>query len=1491
MKRKNFKRKIYLLLSVMFIVTLFFRYESYAKTESTNIAATVQNSYLYLSDIEYTDINGYTSYTGWNNIQKDKNPDGNTIKIRKDGEIVSYPKGMGFHARGQLVYNLSKYSNTYTQFIAKVGVDASKGEESCLTVEVFVSHDGKEWKSLFKSEKLSSSMNAVDLNLNIEGYQYLRIYADPVGVNYSDHCVLADAKLATKDYDVSSEIYNKIKTIKQYDEILSKDSIEKNYKENKRLILEREFVNRFGYWNLQNLASSEKVALDAMNWILSDTTVLEQVIQVGEITDSYKFLNALGSLYNEYQKLKTDVNWPVYQKMMIGLSAAYSSDNIASPLIFSHYTANYDVIERFDMVKKLFEENKFINKEQFKSLKVELMRMVMQDAVRKDEIMWFQAYTRDENNVFKKKGFYLKYISPNYNQDEAFDMANKDTFSKKYNLEAYQVPFGDGRTQRYWMAFEYGGICWNSSRMGQSAYRVNGIPATGVYQPGHEAFVYYNETEDGLGYWKMENNIGGWGAACTKWYGGNRFRLLLDWGNKSFADQIMNGSSKGNSSGYIILAQANINNYEKYKESSYFNLLANSYENNNKKVEIYKKALEISNNINLDSYDALIKTYQSMGDAVSENTWFTLANQIIDSYTFYPNAMYDLLGIIKPYLKEAKRAEIDMKERNALERAANATKEDSIQVDEIKNIANALLGKDKSAIATFSFDGENAGKIVIGEQYSIKWQYSLDGGSTYSKKITDQSFTLSNDELEKITAENDIKIAIEGTEMIYTIDILKSTLPQTDGHAYLYANDLENRVVGVDDSMEWRYEKDNNWTSYKEASPILTGDVTVYVRMGYTKNYVPSDAEKFTFTVDKESNSKRKYIPVSHLSIEKVSSEAVSNAGSASNSIDGNYNTRWHSAWNGTDKERYIIVKLDKATYLSAVEFVPAGGGNGRIVDGTIYGSMDGEKWEKLAEKKNIQYEGAAQHQNDYDFGLNHIQTFEIEKPKQIQYVKIVADTASNGNWFAARMFNFYQDITLDTHPTAGIAYSTTKPTNKDVIARLVNLSPEGSTITSEGKSDTYVFTQNGEFTFTFEDELGRKGSATASVNWIDKEVKDPEVEYTTKTLTNGSVVVTLKPTEAMMIINDGNFKLNEEGKIVSEDGSIVVEDFSMDENYNIINDSIITDEEDDDDEEHIIATQKNFQYEFFTNGTHTFYYIDRAGNVGSKTIKVDWIDNTPPEAILTYDITHITNKDVTVKLEFNEENVKIINNNQKDTYTFTQNDEFTFEIEDAAGNANTATAVVYWIDKEAPKAKIEYSTQDSTEGVVTATLVDPSEEISIVNNNHIDSYTFTKNDTFTFIIEDNVGNRNEIKAEVNWIESNREDDLTSDQYEVEKNHHFIKKVPINVEVSEFVKHIYSRRGFVVRDKNQDSILNTTKITTGMKVSSGEQVYTTIVACDLDGDGDLTINDITLFKLNYIEEEQLTGVYLEAAEIDNDGQMTINDLVKMFLYYNGEENL
>ena len=42
------------------------------------------------------------------------------------------------------------------------------------------------------------------------------------------------------------------------------------------------------------------------------------------------------------------------------------------------------------------------------------------------------------------------------------------------------------------------------------------------------------------------------------------------------------------------------------------------------------------------------------------------------------------------------------------------------------------------------------------------------------------------------------------------------------------------------------------------------------------------------------------------------------------------------------------------------VEFVPAGGGNGKIYDGTVYGSMDGENWFELSSLKNITYKNQA---------------------------------------------------------------------------------------------------------------------------------------------------------------------------------------------------------------------------------------------------------------------------------------------------------------------------------------------------------------------------------------------------------------------------------------------------------------------------------------------------------------------------------------------------
>lgn len=74
-----------------------------------------------------------------------------------------------------------------------------------------------------------------------------------------------------------------------------------------------------------------------------------------------------------------------------------------------------------------------------------------------------------------------------------------------------------------------------------------------------------------------------------------------------------------------------------------------------------------------------------------------------------------------------------------------------------------------------------------------------------------------------------------------------------------------------------------------------------------------------------------------------------------------------------------------------------------------------------------------------------------------------------------------------DTIAKGSVEYSTTNPTNGSVVATLV--SDEDLTITNNGGLDSYTFTENGSFTFEFEDLAGNTGSAIATVSNIDKTV------------------------------------------------------------------------------------------------------------------------------------------------------------------------------------------------------------------------------------------------------------------------------------------------------------------------------------------------------------------------------------------------------------------
>jgi len=105
---------------------------------------------------------------------------------------------------------------------------------------------------------------------------------------------------------------------------------------------------------------------------------------------------------------------------------------------------------------------------------------------------------------------------------------------------------------------------------------------------------------------------------------------------------------------------------------------------------------------------------------------------------------------------------------------------------------------------------------------------------------------------------------------------------------------------------------------------------------------------------------------------------------------------------------------------------------------------------------------------DEYDFTENGSFTFQF------------TDLAGNPGTATATVSN------IDTtSPTGSVSYSTTEYTNQDVTATLTP--SETVTVTNNYSSETYTFTSDGSFTFEFSDPAGNTGSATATVDNIDK--------------------------------------------------------------------------------------------------------------------------------------------------------------------------------------------------------------------------------------------------------------------------------------------------------------------------------------------------------------------------------------------------------------------
>lgn len=999
--------------------------------------------FIYLSDFPSSDI--LESWVGFGNLMYDKNPGSGTISLKVNGERTYFMKGFGMHADSGLVFDVSDYVKYYhyDRFQAYIGLDYSQGSNGdgvLFDVSVAETYSGSstKWTNVVTTGALKGNTEAVYVDIDLTNVNYIKIHA---GYNYnasSDHAVLADAKLISKNYkpadadsiikrvdqyDAEIKAYEQAHSGKSYTELL-------NDSEYELLVLRRAFVNDASYSLLKAFLYDED-NIRTMTWFMNDLEALRMYVGGGKPDGSYS--RSMEVLKNLYIKHGTDMSDPdhgtLYKRMIITLSLTHSAD----VYFWQDSSQKSDPVRRYEIYKKLYDNELLINNV-FEKLEVEEMRWVMNNIISDDQIEWLNYYVRyrtntgyktiNKNNYNPGPYYFIVYtMGFNYNQPQFYNPDKQVTWESKWKLDnqylkneldpknvqdpskidVYDIDVEYGKV-KLWIVFEAGAVCGGISKTGSNLNAVFGVPSVVIGQPGHAAYLQFETTaDDTTGKWGIHNDISGWtGSEKGE-------RMLNGWGNYNW-DSAYQVS-------YVLLAQAALNDPDNYYKSQQLVKLADMYKDDaEKRIEIYEEALAVQD-INLDAWIGLIDAYKQAGRSAKD--FAELAVDISDALTYYPLPMWDVLEkLIKPNVSsdELYRGEVSTCQTMALTRAKNATSADTLQDAACRTMANYLLGNNNFKMATFSFDGDKAGTIVLNDMYSGNNEVliCLDGNpddsfsESWINLKTGKEFKLTEEQLAMITAENDIHVRLQGTTSYYTIDITQGTLPSG-----LYRNDNENRITGDTANLEYKISGETEW--HDMTSDVrFSGDVTISVRKKATGTSLQSSERTYTFTYDKDTDS-RKYITLDRIEYIGCSSEQVDKNGSALHALDGNINTIWHTSWAGGDNGRYIIVKLDEPVYLTAFDYTPvqAGNGNGRFQTCEIYTSMTGED-------NSWTLSGSAS-----GWGNNtNMKSLELYNPVYTQYIKVRGAQAV-GNFGSAAMLEFYEDTTVDNKEIESIQIQT----------------------------------------------------------------------------------------------------------------------------------------------------------------------------------------------------------------------------------------------------------------------------------------------------------------------------------------------------------------------------------------------------------------------------------------------------------------------------------
>ena len=180
-------------------------------------------SYVYLSDLWNTK-HLLEKKSGWNDaraLKVNENEPGKLISLLVGGEQVYFLNGIFAHATSTVIFDISEYTQKgFDVFSTYLGVDtyaSSNGNGVKFTISL--SKDNKNWDVKETTDVMRGITKAKQVSINIEGYNYIKLYATDLGSNSSDHSVYADPIIYdSKKYEPREKEVDFIKTLSEYDE-------------------------------------------------------------------------------------------------------------------------------------------------------------------------------------------------------------------------------------------------------------------------------------------------------------------------------------------------------------------------------------------------------------------------------------------------------------------------------------------------------------------------------------------------------------------------------------------------------------------------------------------------------------------------------------------------------------------------------------------------------------------------------------------------------------------------------------------------------------------------------------------------------------------------------------------------------------------------------------------------------------------------------------------------------------------------------------------------------------------------------------------------------------------------------------------------------------------------------------------------------------------------------------------------------------------------